>query len=80
MDDRRRRQKQQQHSAVDEVMNLMIKANRDLSIVQRRLDQEFQATYPEHVLSLSLKPKIPNFLNLGFVIEVNLIMRLISFC
>ncbi|ONK69711.1 uncharacterized protein A4U43_C05F25930 [Asparagus officinalis] len=58
MDDRRRRQKQQQHSAVDEVMNLMIKANRDLSIVQRRLDQEFQATYPEHANPCKLVARI----------------------
>lgn len=45
-----RRRQQQQHSTVDDVMNLLVKSNRDLSLVQRHVDNEFQATYPDHVL------------------------------
>lgn len=42
----------QQHQAVDGLLNLFSKANRDLSMVYNKLQKEFQQVYPDHVFSL----------------------------
>ncbi|CAA7408121.1 unnamed protein product [Spirodela intermedia] len=45
---RQQREWRRQHPALDEVANLLNKANRDLCAVQHHLEKEFQQTYPDH--------------------------------
>lgn len=45
---------ERRHQAVDEVLKVLSKASRDLAVVQRHLDLEFQRSYPDHVRILSL--------------------------
>ena len=45
------------HQATDGLVNLFTKASHDLTVVQHRLEKEFQLVYPDNVnasLSLSL--------------------------
>ncbi|KAJ6817780.1 uncharacterized protein M6B38_409130 [Iris pallida] len=53
-----RRHQFQHHPATDDVMKLMLKANHDLSLVERHLRQEFQATYPDHANPCQLVARI----------------------
>ncbi|XP_008794383.1 uncharacterized protein LOC103710455 [Phoenix dactylifera] len=39
---------ERRHQAVDEVLKVLSKASRDLAVVQRHLDLEFQRSYPDH--------------------------------
>uniref|UniRef100_A0A1D1YI74 Protein FAM33A n=1 Tax=Anthurium amnicola TaxID=1678845 RepID=A0A1D1YI74_9ARAE len=45
---KRQQQWRRHHPALDEVVSLLSKANRDLYAVQHHLDKEFQRTYPDH--------------------------------
>ncbi|XP_064981532.1 uncharacterized protein LOC135623008 [Musa acuminata AAA Group] len=53
MAEQRRGNQQQRHRhhhpAVDDVMKVLSRASRDLLLVQRQLDQEFQRSYPDDV-------------------------------
>lgn len=42
-------QRHHHHPAVDDVMKVLSRASRDLLLVQRQLDQEFQRSYPDDV-------------------------------
>ena len=42
---------QQHHEAMDGLLNLFTKANHDLTLVQHRLEKEFQQIYPHNVSS-----------------------------
>ncbi|XP_058067808.1 uncharacterized protein LOC131217081 [Magnolia sinica] len=46
------------HAAVDDLQNLLTKANNDLSVVQHRLEKEFQNTYPDNVNPSKLVSRI----------------------
>ena len=49
------------HQATDGLVNLFTKASHDLTVVQHRLEKEFQQVYPDNVnasLSLSLSLSI----------------------
>ncbi|XP_078443651.1 spindle/kinetochore-associated protein [Wolffia australiana] len=45
---RKEREWRRQHPALDEVANLLGKANRGLCIVQHHLEKEFMQSYPDH--------------------------------
>ncbi|KAJ0431557.1 putative spindle and kinetochore-associated protein [Helianthus annuus] len=46
------------HDAVDGLVNLFIKANNDLNIVQNRLDKEFREIYPDNANPMKLVARI----------------------
>ncbi|KAI7747178.1 hypothetical protein M8C21_010662 [Ambrosia artemisiifolia] len=46
------------HHAVDGLVNLFIKANNDLNIVQNRLDKEFRQIYPDNANPMKLVARI----------------------
>uniref|UniRef100_A0A9I9EEA5 Protein FAM33A n=1 Tax=Cucumis melo TaxID=3656 RepID=A0A9I9EEA5_CUCME len=48
----------QHHQAADGLMNLFTKANLDLSVVQYRLEKEFQQIYPESANPMKLVSRI----------------------
>lgn len=48
------------NQAVDGLLNLFSKANRDLSAVQNKLHKEFQQVYPDHVLCPFIAPVFPS--------------------
>ncbi|KAG6409687.1 hypothetical protein SASPL_127729 [Salvia splendens] len=48
------------NQAVDGLLNLFSKANRDLSAVQNKLHKEFQQVYPDHVLYPFIAPVFPS--------------------
>nr|DAD27507.1 TPA_asm: hypothetical protein HUJ06_028975 [Nelumbo nucifera] len=54
----RRQQQQQQHEAVDNLLNLFTKASYDLSVVQHRLEKEFQNIYPENANPMNLVSRV----------------------
>lgn len=71
MAEQRRGNQQQRHHhhlAVDDVMKVLSRASRDLLLVQRQLDQEFQRSYPDDV-----RDHIGFYLVLLFVIDLALI-------
>ncbi|XP_077238189.1 spindle/kinetochore-associated protein isoform X1 [Tasmannia lanceolata] len=47
-----------QHAAVDDLVKLLTKANYDLTLVQHRLDKEFQQIYPHNANPLKLVSRI----------------------
>ncbi|CAA3000247.1 spindle and kinetochore-associated 2 isoform X1 [Olea europaea subsp. europaea] len=48
----------QQHQAVDGLLNLFSKANRDLSMVYNKLQKEFQQVYPDHANPMKLVTRL----------------------
>ncbi|OVA03165.1 hypothetical protein BVC80_8085g5 [Macleaya cordata] len=52
------RQGQQNHPAVDDLVNLFSKANHDLTVVHNRLEKEFQQIYPDNANPLKLVSRI----------------------
>lgn len=40
---------QQNHQAIDGLVNLFTKANHDLTMIQYKLEKEFQQIYPDNV-------------------------------
>jgi hypothetical protein len=42
------------HQATDSLVNLFTKANNDLTLVQLKLEREFQQIYPDNVIFLLL--------------------------
>ncbi|KAA8525650.1 hypothetical protein F0562_007468 [Nyssa sinensis] len=46
------------HQAVDSLVNLFTKANHDLTVVQHRLEKEFQQVYPDHANPMKLVSRI----------------------
>lgn len=40
------------HQAMDSLVNLFTKANHDLTVVQHRLEKEFQQVYPDNVSTI----------------------------
>ncbi|XP_065850197.1 uncharacterized protein [Euphorbia lathyris] len=48
----------QRHHAVDSLVNLFTKANHDLSLVQLKLEQEFQRVYPDNANPMKLVTRI----------------------
>lgn len=44
------------HAAVNEVLSTLAAANSTLADVQRRLDADFRAAYPDHVSKLAPPP------------------------
>ena len=53
---------QQHHEAVDGLLNLFTKANHDLTLVQHRLEKEFQQIYPHNVSSPIYRIFFPFFI------------------
>lgn len=58
----------QHHQAADGLMNLFTKANLDLSVVQYRLEKEFQQIYPESVRATRSFSFLPSFFFFFFFI------------
>uniref|UniRef100_A0A5B7A0S9 Protein FAM33A n=1 Tax=Davidia involucrata TaxID=16924 RepID=A0A5B7A0S9_DAVIN len=46
------------HQAVDRLVNLFTKANHDLTVVQHRLEKEFQQVYPDNANPMKLVSRI----------------------
>ncbi|KAH7841743.1 hypothetical protein Vadar_033706 [Vaccinium darrowii] len=46
------------HQAVDGLVNLFTKANHDLTMVQHKLEKEFQQIYPDHANPMKLVSRI----------------------
>ncbi|XP_058203553.1 uncharacterized protein LOC131317887 [Rhododendron vialii] len=46
------------HQAVDGLVNLFTKANHDLTVVQHKLEKEFQQIYPDHANPMKLVSRI----------------------
>ncbi|GJY63451.1 protein TIC 55, chloroplastic, partial [Tanacetum coccineum] len=46
------------HNAVDGVVNLLTKANLDLTLVHNRLDKEFRQIYPDNANPMKLVSRI----------------------
>ncbi|XP_052204165.1 uncharacterized protein LOC127809421 isoform X2 [Diospyros lotus] len=49
---------QQHHEAVDGLLNLFTRANHDLTLVQHKLQMEFQHIYPDHANPMKLVSRI----------------------
>ncbi|KAJ4707743.1 spindle and kinetochore-associated protein 2 [Melia azedarach] len=49
---------QQNHQAVDNLVNLLTKANHDLTMVQYKLEKEFQQIYPDNANPMKLFSRI----------------------
>ncbi|CBI21167.3 unnamed protein product, partial [Vitis vinifera] len=49
---------QQHHEAMDGLLNLFTKANHDLTLVQHRLEKEFQQIYPHNANPMILVSRI----------------------
>ncbi|KAJ9167631.1 hypothetical protein P3X46_019248 [Hevea brasiliensis] len=51
-------QHQHQHQAADSLVNLLTKANHDLTLVQLKLEKEFQQVYPDNANPMKLSNRI----------------------
>lgn len=50
--------KNEHHEATEGLVRLLTKANHDLTVVQHRLDKEFQQIYPENANPMKLVSRI----------------------